>query len=63
MELAILLETLVKIHSKNRTPDGSGAAPGETQTPTTKIGVDRETEHNPPVLAFLPETTMPWTSL
>jgi len=62
MELAILLETPVKIPNKNKTWVGSGVAQGGTQTPTIKIGADREIECNLLVLAFLPETMTLWTS-
>jgi len=61
MELATLLETLVKIPNKNRTLVGFGAALGETPTPTTKTGTVKEIKHNPLALVSLPEMMMPWT--
>jgi len=56
MGLAIPLETLVRTPSKNRTLVGSGDALGETPTPTTKIGGDRETGLNLLAPVYLPGT-------
>jgi len=61
MELATLLETLVKPLNRSKTLDGSGAAPGETQIPTTKIGAVKEIGPNLHALVFLPEMMTLWT--
>jgi len=62
MGLAIPLETLVKTPNKNKTLVGSGVALGEPLTPTTKIGMDRETELNLLVPVYPPGMMTLWTS-
>jgi len=62
MELAILLETQGKTPNRSKIPVGSGVAPGEILTLTTKIGAGQEIEHNPLALVSLPEMTTLWTS-
>jgi len=61
MELAILLETLVKTPNRSKTLDGSGVVLGETQTPTTRIGAVKEIELNLHALVSLPGTMTLWT--